>query len=533
MRVETVRIPEYPFPFFRGKNGGIYRRPATDEAEPDLVYEHDLYIIKRLTDPDIGETLLFRLHLPRDGMKEFAIPLGVLSSKDKLREALASKGVGLFSKQVDLMCVYVITAVKNLQVMRKADIMRTQFGWVDNDSKFILGDREITKDGVYYSPPSHITKAVAEHLNERGDFDKWKEVFNMYAQPGLEPHAFAALTAFGSPLLKFTGMSGAIINVIHSSSGSGKSTALFMCNSVWGHPVKNASIWKDTFNAKMHRLGVMNNLPNTIDEITNTSPMEFSDLSYSISQGRGKNKMRGSVNEERVNLTSWNGMTLTSSNASFYQKLGAAKDSPDGESMRLLEYEIKPNNLIDVQVGKQMFDHQLRENYGFAGEIYAQWLVNNLEDAKDLVRKIQAKLDKEVKFTQRERFWSAVAACNIAGGLIAKNLQLHDYDMKAVYDWLKGMLGEMREDIKPPISNPASTLGEFINGHMNHALVVNGENDARSNMIPMPTMEPRGELFIRYEPDTKLLWIAAKPFKDFCVARQINYKDLLNELKRS
>ena len=295
--VETVRIPEYPFPFFRGKNGGVYRRPSEDEGEPELVYEHDLYIIKRLTDPDIGETLLFRLHLPMDGMKEFAIPLGVISSKEKLREALASKGVGLFAKQVDAMCTYVMTLVKNLQVMRKAEIMRTQFGWVDNDSKFILGDREITKDGVYYSPPSNITKTVAENLVEHGDFEKWKEVFNMYAKPGLEPHAFAALTAFGSPLLKFTGMSGAIINVIHSSSGSGKSTALFMCNSVWGHPVRNASIWKDTFNAKMHRLGVMNNLPNTIDEITNTSPMEFSDLSYSISQGRGKNKMRGSFTE--------------------------------------------------------------------------------------------------------------------------------------------------------------------------------------------------------------------------------------------
>lgn len=531
--VETVRIPEYPFPFFRGKNGGIYRRPADDEADPELVYEHDLYIIKRLTDPDIGETLLFRLHLPRDGMKEFAIPLGVLSSKDKLREALAAKGVGLFSKQVDLMCVYVITSVKNLQIRKRADIMRTQFGWADNDSKFILGDREITKDGVYYSPPSHITKAVAEHLNEHGDFEKWKEVFNMYAKPGLEPHAFAALTAFGSPLLKFTGMSGAIINLIHSSSGSGKSTALFMCNSVWGHPVKNASIWKDTFNAKMHRLGVMNNLPNTIDEITNTSPMEFSDLSYSISQGRGKNKMRGSVNEERVNLTSWQGITLTSSNASFYQKLGAAKDSPDGESMRLLEYEIKPNGLIDVQVGKQMFDHQLRENYGHAGEIYAQWLVNNLETAKDLVRQIQARLDRDVKFTQRERFWSATAACNIAGGLISKSLGLHDYDMQMVYKWLVSMLSEMREDVKPPVSNPAATLGEFINGNMNHALVVNGENDARSNMVPMPTMEPRGELFIRYEPDSKLLWIAAKAFKDFCVQRQINYKDILRELKEA
>jgi hypothetical protein len=119
--VETVQIPEYPFPFFRGKKGGVYCRPAEgEEADPALVYEHDLYVIKRLTDPDIGETLLFRLHLPRDGMREFAIPLGVISSKDKLREALANKGVGLFTKQVDLMCVYVMTSVKNLQIMKKA-----------------------------------------------------------------------------------------------------------------------------------------------------------------------------------------------------------------------------------------------------------------------------------------------------------------------------------------------------------------------------------------------------------------------------
>ena len=530
-KTETVHIPEYPFPFFRGKNGGVYRRPSEEEADPELVYEHDLYITKRLTDPVIGETLLFRLHLPRDGMKEFTIPLGVISAKDKLREALASKGVGLFNKQLDAMCIYVMTSVKNLQVTKKAEIMRTQFGWADKDTKFILGDREITKDGVFYTPPSHTTASVAENLVEHGDFAKWKEVFNMYARAGLEPHAFAALTAFGSPLLKFTGMSGAIINVIHSSSGSGKSTALYMCNSVWGHPVKNASIWKDTFNAKMHRLGVMNNLPNTIDEITNTSPMEFSDLAYSISQGRGKNKMQASINAERVNLTSWQGMTLASSNASFYQKMGAAKDSPDGESMRLLEYEIKPNDIIDVALGKQMFDHQLLDNYGHAGEIYAQWLVNNLEAAKDLVRQIQAKLDKEVRFTARERFWSAVAACNIAGGLIARNLELHDYDMKLVYAWLVKMLSEMREDIKPPISNPAATLGEFINRNLSNALVVNGENDARNNMTPMPSMEPRGELLIRYEPDTKYLWVAAKAFKDFCVERQINYKDILRELK--
>jgi len=308
--VETVRIPEYPFPYFRGKKGGIYRKPAPQsEEEPELVYEHDLYVVKRMRHVSLGEIALMRLHLPQDGIKEFSIPATSIVVKDKLREALAHEGVVPTDKQMGSLMHYVTAFIKNLQFKSKAEIMRTQFGWVDNDSKFILGESEITKDGVFYSPPSSTTKEVAAFVRKQGDFDKWKEVFNMYNTPGLEPNAFAALTAFGSPLLKYTGMSGAIINVIYPESGTGKSTTLYMCNSVIGHPKELASIWKDTQNSKMLRLGVMNNLANTIDEITNTSPAEFSDLSYSISQGRGKDRMKSQSNELRINNTKWQGIT--------------------------------------------------------------------------------------------------------------------------------------------------------------------------------------------------------------------------------
>lgn len=529
---QTVyQIPEYPYPFFRGAKGGIYKRATEEEDEPAMVYEHDFYVVKRMRDPEAGETALLRLHLPHDGVLEFTIASAAITSKDELRKALAQYGVMAHPKQYENLANYVITFVKNLQYVKKAEQMRTQFGWADNESKFILGDREITKDGVFYSPPSVTTKADAEKIHPKGTFDKWKEVFNLYAQPGLEPHAFAVLTAFGSPLLKFTGLEGAIINVIHPESGTGKTTILHMCNSVTGMPKELTSMFKDTFNAKIHKIGVMNNLANTIDEITNMSGMEFSDLAYSISQGRGKDKMKNMTNELRVNNTKWNGITLCSANASFYEKLGAAKDSPDGEAMRLLEYRIEPNNVIDVQTGKQMFDHQLRENYGHAMEIYAQWLVNNKEEAVDLMRQIQAKIDREVQFTQRERFWSAVSACNIAGGLIAKSLGLHDYDMGRIYTWLKDMLGEMRHEVKPPQATPITALGEFINAHITNALVVNGVVDARTNMQAMPILEPRGELMVRYEPDTKELYISAKAFKDFCVRQQINYKGVIKELQ--
>lgn len=529
--VEVVHIPEYPFPFFRGKTGGIFKKPKDDEEEAPIVYEHDLYVVKLMTDPEDGEVALFRLHLPMEGRKEFSIPLVHVSTKDELRKALAKQGVMAFPKQNENLHLFVTTFIKNLQYKMRAEVMRTQFGWAEDDSKIILGDKEITRDGTFYSPPSHSTRTIAEKMDAKGSFALWKEVFNMYDHPGLEPNAFAALTAFGSPLLKFTGMSGAIINVIHRSSGSGKSTALYMCNSVIGHPVGLASIWKDTQNAKMHRLGVMNNFANTIDEITNTSPQEFSDLAYSISQGRGKDRMRSQSNELRINNTKWQGITLCSSNASFYEKLGTAKDSPDGESMRLLEYQIEPSNIIGVARGKAMFDHQLQENYGHAGQIYCEWLVKNLEEAKDLVKSIQAKIDREVKMTSRERFWSATAACNIAGGLIAKHLGIHDYDMKAIYSWLLKMLQDMRNDVRPPSSSPVASLGEFLNGHLSNALVVNDIADGRSALAPAPVFEPKGELLVRFEPDTKRLYITASAFKQYCVKRQMSYKDLLFGLK--
>ena len=102
--------------------------------------------------------------------------------------------------------------------------------------------------------------------------------------------------------------------------------------------------------------------------------------------------------------------------------------------------------------------------------------------------------------------------------------------MKRIYKWLLGMLSSMREEIKPPQSNPLTIVGEFINNHMHHALVVNDEMDSRSSMAAMPVLEPRGELLLRFEPDTKLMYIVAKRFKNYCVDAQINYKDLLNDL---
>ena len=529
---EVHTIPKYPHPFFRGKNGGIYKTPPDQETDPIFVYEHDLYVVKRMRDPVLGEVVVMRLHLPRDGVKEFVIANRSVTDKTELRKELSSHGVVCGTKAFNNLMEFIFGFIRDLQYKRKAELMRLQFGWADANSKFIIGDREITRDGTFHSPPSSTTHNIAQQMQPTGTLDKWKEVFELYGRPGLEPHAFAALSSFGSPLLKFFGQNGAIINVVHSKSGTGKTTILKMINSVVGHPERLSAMWDDTLNAKFLRLGVMNNLCFTVDEMTNTTPADFSTLSYGMSQGRGKDRVKSSSNELRLNLTSWQCISVCSSNASFYEKMASLKTSPDGEMMRLIEYKIDYSNAIDTALAKQMFDHQLMENFGHAGDVYAKWLVDNLEEAKNTALGIQAKIDKELNLTQRERFWSAVAAANITGGLIAKNCGLIDWDMKNIYKWATQMILGLREEVKPPVNDVMAVVGDYINRHMQNIVVVNENADRRTNMPSLPALEPKGELLIRYEPDTKKMFMAAKPFKNDCVKFQVNYKDTLQQLEK-
>jgi hypothetical protein len=530
---EVFDIPEYPFPYFRGKNGGVYVETKDEDGSVDAynIYEHDLYIVKRLHDPAKGESMWLRLHLPKDGMREFAIPNTDIMTIEKLRERLGFYGVLGTKKQMEAIMGYVIASAKNLQHKTEVEIMRSQFGWTEDNKKFILGEQEISADKVAYSPPSVATGSLADWLKPAGDFDAWKRTVKIYDQPGFEPHAFAFFTAFGAPLLKHLNHKGAIINLINNTSGTGKSTILKMCNSVWGHPEELMLQWKDTMNSMIHRLGVMNNLPVTIDEITKLSGEHFSDLAYGISQGRGKNRMKQHENAERINATKWSTIALCSSNASFYDKLSSLKSTPDGEFMRLLEYKIDLTGNLSKEEADEIFN-RLYDNYGHAGVEYAKYLVSDLETAIDSVMQVQQMIDKAINLTSRERFWSAVIACNIAGALIAKDLGIIDFNIKRVFDWVVKEIDVMRNDIKAPAASQTSIIGEFMNEHRAAVLVINNEVDARSGMEQLPIVEPKfNDLFIRIEPDTKRIYINSKQLRTYCSAQQVTLKDLLKGLE--
>ena len=529
-------VPKLPHRYFRGKNGGIYKY-LKDEEEEDgekgvaLVYEYDLFVVKRLFDPMQGETVLIHLALPRDGVKEFSLTLVDALSKDELRKVLSFQGVIAMQVQMNLILEYLVQCAKELQVSQEVETMRLQFGWADGDSKFILGDREIGPSYSRYSPPSKATREVAHALRPMGSLEEWKDIINTYNMPGFEPHAFAVFTAFGAPLIKFMGVKGGIINLINNRSGTGKSTILQVMNSVWGHPDELMLQWRDTLNVKLHRMAVMCNLPLGVDEITKMSGDDFSDLAYSVTQGTPRRRMKASANEERESQGYWATTMVCTSNASMTDKLESLKATAEGELMRMMQYRIDPTSNLDKATAKHIFG-RLHSNYGLAGQIYAQNLVGNLEDTIETALGLQVKFDKAAKIDTRERFWSAMVASNLTGAVAARNLGLHNINTKRVFDWAVNEVQTMQGEVRVSFDDYATVVGEFLLKHNLNILVCNRHSSSKSGIAAAPLVNPRGPLMIRYEPDTKRLFIVRQELKNFCVSRQITFNDMLAGLNK-
>jgi hypothetical protein len=86
-----------------------------DEEEPIRVYEHDLYVVKRMRDPVLGEVVVMKLHLPRDGVKEFVVPNTHVTDPNELRKTLSSHGVVCAKKPFNLLMEYLFASIKELQ----------------------------------------------------------------------------------------------------------------------------------------------------------------------------------------------------------------------------------------------------------------------------------------------------------------------------------------------------------------------------------------------------------------------------------
>ena len=528
-------IPLYPEPYFRGANGGVYMRFKDKDGniEDKVIYQNDLYVIKRIMDVEVGEAIVMRLHLPQDGIREFTVPLTSVTSKEELRKQLSMHGIAVL--RMDDIMAYTTTWVTQLQAKSVAEEARRQFGWTDDECKgFVLGSEEITLDETKFNPPSTPTASLFPSFEPKGTLEDWKDTVNFYNRDNFELHQFVLGTSFGSPLMKFSPINCAALHIYSKESGVGKTTAMVAGASVWGSPEDLIMHERDTYNTKMNRGEIYHNLPMYMDELTNTSGKELSNLAYQLTGGRQRGRMSASSNVERHRGEAWRLLAVTTGNTSMVERISIIKAMPKAEAQRILECRVSRMQ-FETKEETDVFSTCLQNNYGHAGKVFIKHVMENLEEVQKLIRQVQEKVDAKAGLTAENRYWSVLVACTLTGIILAKRCGLVQYDTKKLFQWAVERLKENKRQVEDMSISVEETLNDYIHEHWSNVLWIKSTEDLRkqegdvANLV-IPEALPRGKLVARYETDLKRAFLVPKPLKAWCGEHQINYNSFLQDL---
>tara|TARA_R110002153_G_scaffold134370_1_gene283690 strand:- start:218 stop:3019 length:2802 start_codon:yes stop_codon:yes gene_type:complete len=532
-------IPEYPKPYFRGQNGGVYVRSRNEDGDMDEtpIYHNDLYVVKRILDAEIGEAVVMRLHLPRDGVREFTVPLTAVTSREEFRKQMAMQGVAV-TKMDDLMN-YTTTWVNELQANSTADEARRQFGWADDThSAFVLGNQEITPTETKFNPPSTTTASLMHMFEPKGTLEEWKTMANFYNRDGFEMHQYIVGTAFGSPLMAFSPIACAGFHIHSKESGVGKTTAMFVGASVWAEPQSMVLSEDDSQASRMNRGEVYHNLPLYLDEMTNAKGEDLSNLIYQISSGKQRNRMSGGSNAERLRGKPWSLLAVSTGNTSIIERVSMVKNMPKAEAQRMME--TKAVKLFSDPETKALTDEHAKRAttvYAHAGPIYIKYIMENLQQVKALLANVQRRIDTAAGLTAENRFWSAGAAATVTGTIIANKLGLIDYDTKKLMAYVVRLLKENKNGVNDMNSSVTDTLNDYIHENWGSILKIKSTDDLRKqndnglDNLVIPELDPKIRLVGRYETDIKRVYLIPKPLKAWCGRQQINYGSFVQDLK--
>lgn len=535
---QKYTIPPYPYPYFRGANGGIFLRQKNKNGEEEEVevYHRDIYFEKRIRDPLAGSSILLRYHTALDGVRDFVVSSARLFSREDCRRALAEQGVIVLNPEP--LQKYFLAWVKRMEILAKEEEAVSQFGWTAGKDAFVIGSRKIKVRSVEDNPPSPFTQQYFPAFVPKGKLSEWVRAAEFFNKPGYEAHQYMLGLSFGSPLMIFAPtINGAIFNLYSSKSGYGKSQAQFLGASVWGSHtelvIKGSS---DTDNMIWNRAEVYKNLPLYAEEVTNFTPEMASAFTYKSGEGTQKGRMSNAgQNRERHRGAPWQLLLGLSSNSALGQKIGQKKASPQGELQRLVEvqvFKLLDDSLESTQQTRE-FNELYQRNYGLAGVPYMQKIMSNMPAAKLLVDKMADKIVVAAGLGPQNRGWVAQAATTLSGLLVAKKIKLHNYDLDALFLWVVKTLREQKAEAAQYHIKIEDLIANYIAENIRGVLRIKSTADARgindpsgADVMSVPDAVPMYRWVARHEYDQNRLFLLINPFKKWLAAQQLDYNEM-------
>ena len=476
-----IKRPVPPKGYAYGEKGGVYHEREIEMADGSKTKKHVMMLPYELFVVDIlnthGDHTVHMMALRPEGAVDVMVPSKAIVSKDETVKALAQQNImASFGSGNDKnLFDYVRACVEQAAMEKRALTVPDSFGW-QADKSYVFAGRIFSKG----KPPVKVPMPGLENLvactQSKGTLDGWRNVISMLIEKKMYRHLSIMLLGAGAPLMRYTGLAGMTVHCASTESGTGKSLALELAASVWGHPTRYRTGKGTSPVAMQQRLGLLHCHPMISDEITNNNRKDFEwfpGFLLDMSEGKGKERMESGANKERLNLSTWFTIAMLSSNTHGVDWLtGVRKHSSEGELRRLLEYIIEDQlswTPEEVEIIKS-----LHHNYGTVGFMMADYMVENEHTLPELTNETVQRMYKVFNATNDERFWMAGIGCAVAAGVMwsQKYLGVIDLPLKQIIEAYKEVVAFMRKSMRSNVRTAENVLNNFISEHFGKLLVI-------------------------------------------------------------
>jgi hypothetical protein len=453
----TVKRPPAPKGYAYGDRGGVYVERLVEQDDgtkakkmvPILPY--DLFVVDILNSQN--DHSVHMVAMRPEGPVDLIMPQKAVVSKDETVKSLAQQNIiASFGAGNDKnLFEYVRACVEDASTNKVAVKVPASYGW-QTDGTYVFAGRIFSNARPAFTLPMPGLENLQSFTEPAGTIDNWRKFINLLIAKKMYKHLAVVLAGAGAPLMRYTKLFGMTFHCASTESGTGKSLALEAAASVWGHPTRYRTGKSTSPVAMQQRLGLLQNHPLITDELTSKNRENFEwlpEFLLDMTQGKGKERMEAGSNKERLNLSTWATTALLSSNTHMVDILtGGRKHAAEGELRRLLEVLMEdplswePHEIETLK--------SLQDNYGTAGVMMIDYMVNNEALLEPLVTATVTRMYQEFNATNDERFWMAGIGASVAAGALWSSSYAGIVDLplkeiiKAFHDAVKYMRKAMK-----------------------------------------------------------------------------------------
>lgn len=480
-----------------------------------------------------NHSLSMKLELPHEAPKTIILSSKVFFSASGMSEI---HGAGVMVHNPDLFRKYVRDSVDMWNGARKLERRYDQFGWKDDEQAFLYGTQLYTADTVKTVIGSDEVQSRSQYLGPRrnGSIGAWSNAANQLFALGHEVQAFALLSSFAAPLMRFhsSGEGGSIVSLVSDKSGTGKTTALEAAASVWGRLKGTQIIDDDTSVAKGLKLAVFGNIACTYDELYNRDPEVIRRFVLMFTNGRDKDRGTADGTLRHVRAE-WQTILLLASNNSIVDIL-SSMDGTDAPAYRVLEFIMDTPATMDKRRGDAL-KQQLDANSGYAADVYLRTLLqpDTLKFIKHALPGWTDQVWNKTGLDKEHRFWVRTIASVIAAGTIVKHAGLLDFSVDRIAGWAIEQVKDKQRAHGELTGhrNPISMLVSFLDQHLLDTLVVPKAFKPGPSQTTHVLLEPRRNLLVRHELLESRIYVEEQTLKKWLVNKGINTEGFYKELK--